>query len=41
MTISYYRDSGMMLKSVTDHQHWVYDADRKAWFITTPPPVLR
>lgn len=41
MTISYYRDSGMKVKSVTDHQHWVYDADRKGWFITTPPPVLR
>jgi hypothetical protein len=40
MAISYYRDSGLQVKTVTDRQHWVYDADRKAWFITTPVPVL-
>lgn len=40
MTISYYTDDGLMLKTVNDQQHWVYDADAGSWFITSPLPAF-
>jgi len=39
--ISYYHTDGMTLKSVTDQQVWIYDADEQHWYITTPLPELR
>ncbi len=39
--IMYYHTDGMTLKSVTDQQVWIYDADEQHWYITTPLPEFK
>jgi len=41
VTITFYVDDRMTLKSVHDHQHWHYDAPAGTWHITTPLPDFR
>jgi hypothetical protein len=39
--IVYYRLDGMKLLTVTDVQDWKYDAELKAWYITSPLPAFK
>jgi hypothetical protein len=38
VVIDFYSDDSMTVTRLHDHQHWSYDADLGAWYITTPLP---
>jgi hypothetical protein len=36
--ITWYHADSMKVMTLTDMQHWQYDATQKNWYITSPPP---
>ncbi len=41
VSISFYIDESMSVRTLRDHQHWSYDAPTSRWYITTPLPDFR
>lgn len=39
--IDYYHSDSMKLITLSDEQVWKYEADKSAWYITTPLPDFR